>query len=250
MLPAVRALGRPVVASVGGFAPGEYVDLVRVLDGADGVVALELNVSCPNVALRLHLDRHGRRRDAGSRGRLPRRLSPAAVGQAASGRTRHRRRRAGGTGRRRRRSRTHQHAARGRDRPPHRPSAAGRSHRRAERAGAAARRPGLRARLSRGDEPPDRGSGRDHDPGTTRWGSSRREHAPFRSARRSSPILAQLAGCARNSRPSTPRRHPRSVLELCPTLDTGSSVFRANPHTSSAGCGCLRPPRARTIAEW
>ena len=49
MLPAVRALGRPLVASVGGFAPGDYVDLVRALDGADGVVALELNVSCPNV---------------------------------------------------------------------------------------------------------------------------------------------------------------------------------------------------------
>jgi len=49
-LPQIAALGRPVVVSVGAFERGEYVDLVRALDGAGGIVALELNVSCPNVS--------------------------------------------------------------------------------------------------------------------------------------------------------------------------------------------------------
>jgi dihydroorotate dehydrogenase (NAD+) catalytic subunit len=48
-LPAVRALGRPVVVSVGGFEHGDYELACRRLDGAPGVAALELNVSCPNV---------------------------------------------------------------------------------------------------------------------------------------------------------------------------------------------------------
>jgi dihydroorotate dehydrogenase (NAD+) catalytic subunit len=48
-LPGLVALGRPLVVSVGGFAVDDYVRLVGALDGAAGVVALELNISCPNV---------------------------------------------------------------------------------------------------------------------------------------------------------------------------------------------------------
>jgi dihydroorotate dehydrogenase (NAD+) catalytic subunit len=48
-LPALVALGRPLVVSIGGFSVDDYVRLARALEGADGVVALELNISCPNV---------------------------------------------------------------------------------------------------------------------------------------------------------------------------------------------------------
>ena len=49
MLPAVRALGRPLVVSIGGFEHGDYELACRRLDGEPGIAALELNVSCPNV---------------------------------------------------------------------------------------------------------------------------------------------------------------------------------------------------------
>ena len=48
-LPGLVALGRPLVVSIGGFAVDDYVRLARALEGAAGVVALELNISCPNV---------------------------------------------------------------------------------------------------------------------------------------------------------------------------------------------------------
>jgi dihydroorotate dehydrogenase (NAD+) catalytic subunit len=48
-LPALVALGRPLVVSIGGFAVDDYVRLARALEGAVGVIALELNISCPNV---------------------------------------------------------------------------------------------------------------------------------------------------------------------------------------------------------
>jgi dihydroorotate dehydrogenase (NAD+) catalytic subunit len=48
-LPAVRALGRPLVVSLGGFDHVDYELGCRRLDGEPGIAALELNVSCPNV---------------------------------------------------------------------------------------------------------------------------------------------------------------------------------------------------------
>ncbi len=48
-LPEVRALGRPLVVSIGGFEHGDYALACRRLDGEPGIAALELNVSCPNV---------------------------------------------------------------------------------------------------------------------------------------------------------------------------------------------------------
>jgi dihydroorotate dehydrogenase (NAD+) catalytic subunit len=49
VLPATRALGRPLVVSIGGFEHGDYELACRRLDGEAGIAALELNVSCPNV---------------------------------------------------------------------------------------------------------------------------------------------------------------------------------------------------------
>ncbi len=49
-LPALRAAGATVVANVFGETVEEFVQVARRLAGEQGVHALELNVSCPNVA--------------------------------------------------------------------------------------------------------------------------------------------------------------------------------------------------------
>lgn len=47
-LPALRGCGTRVFANVFGYAVEDYVEVVRVLEDAEGVDAYELNVSCPN----------------------------------------------------------------------------------------------------------------------------------------------------------------------------------------------------------
>jgi dihydroorotate dehydrogenase (NAD+) catalytic subunit len=42
-------LGVPVIVNVAGYSVDDYVTVVRELEGTPGVVAYELNVSCPNV---------------------------------------------------------------------------------------------------------------------------------------------------------------------------------------------------------
>jgi dihydroorotate dehydrogenase (NAD+) catalytic subunit len=42
-------LGVPVIVNVAGYSVADYVFVVEVLDGTPGVIAFELNVSCPNV---------------------------------------------------------------------------------------------------------------------------------------------------------------------------------------------------------
>ncbi len=42
-------LGVPVIVNVAGYSVGDYVTVVREMEGTPGVVAYELNVSCPNV---------------------------------------------------------------------------------------------------------------------------------------------------------------------------------------------------------
>jgi dihydroorotate dehydrogenase (NAD+) catalytic subunit len=49
VLPALRALGRPLVVSIGGFEHVDYERACNRLTGEAGIAALELNVSCPNV---------------------------------------------------------------------------------------------------------------------------------------------------------------------------------------------------------
>jgi dihydroorotate dehydrogenase (NAD+) catalytic subunit len=47
-LPALRAIPTPVFANVFGYAVEDYVEVVKVLEDADGLAGYELNVSCPN----------------------------------------------------------------------------------------------------------------------------------------------------------------------------------------------------------
>jgi dihydroorotate dehydrogenase (NAD+) catalytic subunit len=47
-LPKLRRFPVPVIANVFGYAEDDYLEVVRALEDAEGVVAYELNVSCPN----------------------------------------------------------------------------------------------------------------------------------------------------------------------------------------------------------
>jgi dihydroorotate dehydrogenase (NAD+) catalytic subunit len=47
-LPSLRRYSTPILANVFGYAAEDYEEVVRILNGAEGVAAYELNVSCPN----------------------------------------------------------------------------------------------------------------------------------------------------------------------------------------------------------
>jgi dihydroorotate dehydrogenase (NAD+) catalytic subunit len=49
-LPALRAYRTAIIANVFGHTLEEYVEVIRVLEEAEGLAAYELNISCPNVA--------------------------------------------------------------------------------------------------------------------------------------------------------------------------------------------------------
>jgi dihydroorotate dehydrogenase (NAD+) catalytic subunit len=49
-LPALRQYRTAVIANVFGYSVDEYVGVIRVLEGAEGLAAYELNISCPNTA--------------------------------------------------------------------------------------------------------------------------------------------------------------------------------------------------------
>ncbi len=48
-LPRLRELGMALIVSVGGRRPEEYAEVARRLSGEPGIMALEVNISCPNV---------------------------------------------------------------------------------------------------------------------------------------------------------------------------------------------------------
>src|SRR5205807_2888499 len=48
-LPALRARSATVIVNVCGTTLDEYVEVSRILSDADGVAAIELNISCPNI---------------------------------------------------------------------------------------------------------------------------------------------------------------------------------------------------------
>src|SRR5437660_3862727 len=47
-LPRLAGLGTAIIANVFGYAVEDYVEVVRVLEVAEGLAGYELNVSCPN----------------------------------------------------------------------------------------------------------------------------------------------------------------------------------------------------------
>jgi dihydroorotate dehydrogenase (NAD+) catalytic subunit len=49
-MPYLAGLGPPIVVSIAGKGREEFVEMAARLDAVEGVAALELNVSCPNVA--------------------------------------------------------------------------------------------------------------------------------------------------------------------------------------------------------
>jgi len=48
-LPALRTYRTAIIANVFGRTVREYVEVIRILEGAEGLAAYELNISCPNV---------------------------------------------------------------------------------------------------------------------------------------------------------------------------------------------------------
>ncbi len=48
-LPALRKYSVPVFANVFGYAVEDYVEVIQILEGAEGLSGYELNISCPNV---------------------------------------------------------------------------------------------------------------------------------------------------------------------------------------------------------
>jgi dihydroorotate dehydrogenase (NAD+) catalytic subunit len=57
LLPAMRDLGAPIVANVAGEDIDDYAELTRQVSELEGVAAIELNVSCPNVSHGLDMAR-------------------------------------------------------------------------------------------------------------------------------------------------------------------------------------------------
>lgn len=55
-LPFLRKISVPIIVSIGGDDPEEFVDLARRLDKEEGISGLELNISCPNITP--HATRH------------------------------------------------------------------------------------------------------------------------------------------------------------------------------------------------
>lgn len=47
-MPALRGAGTAIFCNVFGYSTDDYVEVVRVLEDADGIAGYELNVSCPN----------------------------------------------------------------------------------------------------------------------------------------------------------------------------------------------------------
>ena len=48
-LPVLRKIDTAVIANVFGYTVEDYVEVIRVLEGEDGLAGYELNISCPNV---------------------------------------------------------------------------------------------------------------------------------------------------------------------------------------------------------
>jgi dihydroorotate dehydrogenase (NAD+) catalytic subunit len=75
-LPALRALKVPVVLSIWGFSVEQYHDVAAKVVGVDGISAIEVNVSCPNVEDRRHMFGHSCEGTASVIGAVTKALGP------------------------------------------------------------------------------------------------------------------------------------------------------------------------------
>jgi dihydroorotate dehydrogenase (NAD+) catalytic subunit len=48
-MPRLRSYGVPIIVSIAGFSVEEYAQLAEKLDSVEGISAIEVNISCPNV---------------------------------------------------------------------------------------------------------------------------------------------------------------------------------------------------------
>ncbi|MBV9885980.1 MAG: dihydroorotate dehydrogenase, partial [Acidobacteria bacterium] len=48
-LPVLRKYDTPVITNVFGYTLEDYVEVIRILEDAEGLAGYELNISCPNV---------------------------------------------------------------------------------------------------------------------------------------------------------------------------------------------------------
>ena len=48
-LPVLRKYDTAIIANVFGYCVEDYVEVIRILEDAEGLAAYELNISCPNV---------------------------------------------------------------------------------------------------------------------------------------------------------------------------------------------------------
>ena len=73
-LPVLRKYDTAIIANVFGYSVEDYVEVIRVLEDAEGLAAYELNISCPNVKKGGHAvwgrPGHWWPRLSGQRGRL------------------------------------------------------------------------------------------------------------------------------------------------------------------------------------
>ncbi len=52
-LPLLRNSGTPVIVNIWGENPGEFLEMADILNDAEGIAGIEMNLSCPNVGGRL-----------------------------------------------------------------------------------------------------------------------------------------------------------------------------------------------------
>ena len=203
-----------IVGSVAGFSVDDYAYVCERLAARDEIAAVELNVSCPNVASEgetfgcdPELDREGRAARAVDH-------RQAADREALAERHRHYRRRARGGSRRRRRARGDQHGARNGDRRRNVAAASRQRHGRSLGPGDPADRRARRLRSCAGSKDSDRRSRRHRESHRRARSSSWRARRRSRSERRTSPIRAfpsaSSPSCERISRRAISRRSTRS----------------------------------------
>ena len=212
-LPELRARKAIVFVNICGTTIDEYVELARILSDAEGVHAIELNISCPNIkeggiTFGCSLTGHPRRRQ-----RRPQGDAAAADPQADAERHRRGVVRARVRRSRRRRGVAGQHLPRDGDRRRDPAAEADQHRRRTERTGDPADRRADGLRVPAGGEAADHRHGRDRDRRGRPRVHDRRARTPSRSARPTSSIRSSGRSCSTASTPTCRGTRSRG----CPT---------------------------------